>query len=126
VTPAKPKPKVLILAREAVIGGLIGMLLEIEGYDPVYAAAGERAADALARVRPPLVVLLDGELEAARNDLFLARAAKAGAGVVLFSPPHDDGAIAALARERGLPHFTMPCVRADLAAVVRQALGRAG
>jgi DNA-binding NtrC family response regulator len=117
---------VLVLAREPVIAGLLGMLLELENYEPAYPADGERPEEALSRLRPPLVVVLDGELDSARSDIFLARAAKARAGVVLFSPPHDDGAIAALARERGLPHLSMPCTRADLAEVVEQALGRAG
>lgn len=116
----------LVLAREAVIAGLLGMLLELESYEPVYPADGERPEEALARIRPPLVVVLDGELDSARSDIFLARAAKSRAGVVLFSPPHDGGSIAALARERDLPHFAMPCTRADLAAAVKQALGKAG
>jgi hypothetical protein len=117
---------VLILAREAVIAGLLGLLLELENYEPAYPADGERPEEALARLRPPLVVVLDGELEAARSDLFLARAAKARASVVLFSPPLDGGEVAAVARARNVPHFSMPCSRAELAAAVAEASGRAG
>jgi hypothetical protein len=113
---------VLILAREAVIATLIGMLLELdEDYEPAYPANGERAEDALARLRPPLggrvVVLLDGEMDAAGSDLFFARAARARARVVLFGPPGDGAAIAA-ARARGLPFCAMPCGRETLAAIL--------
>jgi len=105
---------VLIVAREAVIAALLGMLLELDGYEPFYTADGERPEDALARLRPPVVIVLDGELEAARSDLFFARAARAGARVVLFAPPADGGTVAALARARGLAYFTMPCDRESL------------
>jgi CheY-like chemotaxis protein len=114
----KSKAKVLVVAREAVIAALLGMLLELEGYEPSYTADGERPEEALARLRPPLVIVLDGELEAARSDLFFARAARAGARVVLFAPPSDGGAVAALARARGLAHFAMPCDRASLVAAI--------
>ena len=113
----------LILAREPVIATLIGMLLELdEDYEPAYPADGERAEEALARLRPPpggrVVVLLDGEMDAAGSDLFFARAARARARVVLFGPPGDGTAIAAAARARGLPYCAMPCDRETLTAIL--------
>jgi DNA-binding NtrC family response regulator len=115
------KAKVLIVAREPVIAALLGMLLELDDFEPVYAAVGERPEDALARVRPPLVVVLDGELDAARSDLFFARALTAHAKVVLFSEPFAPSDVRAVARERGVPFFGMPVDRATLAGVVRDA-----
>jgi DNA-binding NtrC family response regulator len=112
------KAKVLIIAREAVIAALIGMLLELEGYMPVYAQTGERPEDALARVRPPLVVVLDGGLESARSDLFYTRAVMSRAKVVLFSEPFAAEDIRAMARDRRVPFFAMPVDRATLADVV--------
>jgi hypothetical protein len=114
---------VLILAREAVIATLIGMLLELdENYEPTYPANGERAEEALARLRPPLrgrvVVLLDGEMDAAGSDLFFARAARARARVVLFGPPGGDGTACAAAAARALPYCAMPCNGETLAAAL--------
>ncbi len=113
--------KVLILARETVIAALIGMLLEMEDYEPVYARPDERPEDALSRLRPPLVIVLDGELDAARSDLFLARAGAARARVVLFSEPLAAEAVQAAARERRLPYFSMPVDRATLGQVLTSA-----
>ena len=112
----------LILAREAVIATLIGMLLELdEDYEPAYPANGERAEEALARLRPQLrgrvVVLLDGEMDAAGSDLFFARAARARARVVLFGPP-GDGTACAAAAARALPYCVMPCDRETLIAAL--------
>jgi hypothetical protein len=81
------KTKVLILARETVIAALIGMLLEMEDFEPEFAQPDERPEDALSRLRPPLVIVIDCGLDAARSDLFFARAAAARARVVLFSEP---------------------------------------
>jgi hypothetical protein len=117
VVPAKSKARVLILARETVIAALLGMLLELDDYEPVFLAPDERPHDAISRVRPPLVIVLDGELDAASSDLFYARAAASRARVVLFSQPFAAGDVRAVAGERHLPFFELP--------VDRVALGRA-
>jgi DNA-binding NtrC family response regulator len=114
VAPSSKTTKVLILARETVIAALIGLLLELEDYEPVFAEPGERAEDAIARVRPPLVIVLDGQLDEARSDLFFARAAAAHARVVLFSEPLAAADVRAAARVRRLPFFAMPVDRATL------------
>jgi DNA-binding NtrC family response regulator len=116
------KTRVLILARESVIAALIGMLLELEAYEPVFAEPDERYDDAIRRVRAPLVVILDGESAEARSDLFYARAAQGGARVVLFSEPVAAEAVQAVARERRLPFFAMPVDRTTLGAVLRHAV----
>lgn len=117
------KTKVLILARESVIAALIGMLLELEAYEPVFAEPDEHYADAIRRVRPPLVVILDGESDDARSDLFYARAAQTGARIVLFSEPVAAEAVREAARERRLPFFAMPVDRATLGTVLKRAAG---
>ena len=117
------KPKVLVLARESLIAALLGMLLELENLEPVFPQPGERAEDALARLRPPLVVVLDGDLEVARSDLFFARAARAQASVVLFSVPGSPFDAETHARERGIRWFGIPSDRATLARALEQAIG---
>ena len=116
------KTRVLILARESVIAALIGMLLELEAYEPVFAEPDERYDDAIRRVRAPLVVILDGESDEARSDLFYVRAAQGGARVVLFSEPVAAEAVQVVARERRLPFFAMPVNRETLGTVLRAAV----
>ena len=106
--------QVLILARDSVLAALIGMLLELEEYEPVFAEPGERPEDAIRRLRPPLIVMLDSELDAATSDLFYARAAAAGARVVLFSEPVAAEQLREIARERRLPCVAMPVDRVTL------------
>jgi hypothetical protein len=104
----------------------LGMLLELESYEPVFAEPGERAEDALTRVRPVLGIFLHSELDAARSDLFFARATRTGARVVLFGTPPSSTDARALASERGVPYFEMPVDRAALASVVSSIARDAG
>jgi DNA-binding NtrC family response regulator len=115
------KAKVLVIAHEAVIAALLGMLLELEDFEPVFAQTGERPEDALSRVRPPIVIVLDGELDTARSDLFYARAMMSQAKVVLFSGPFGAADVRAISTERRVPFFDMPVDRATLSRVVREA-----
>ncbi len=117
------KQQVLILARESVIAALIGLLLELEQYEPVFANPDEPYHDAIRRVRAPLVVILDGETDEARSDIFHARAAQIGARVVLFSEPVAADEVRDAARIRRLPFFAMPVDRATLGSILREAVG---
>jgi len=118
VASRQPRTKVLVLARETVIAALIGMLLELEHYEPVFAEPDERPEDAIRRLCPPLIVMLVGELDAASSDLFYARASASGASVVLFTEPLAADEIRAVARERRLPYVVMPIDRATLGRVL--------
>lgn len=110
-----------------MVAALLGMLLDPSRHEPVYPQPGERPEDAIARLRPPLAILLDGELEAAQSDLFLARADRARATLLLFAPPSTGGgAVRALAEERGVPCFTLPVDRAGLTRILDEALRRGG
>lgn len=118
----KDRIKVLIVASETLVAALLGLLLELDDYEPVFAEPGERPEDALRRLRPPLIVVLDGALDAARSDLFYARAAKHHAHVVLFDPLLPALDVTALARARGVPCFRMPPHRAALVRTLEDAL----
>jgi hypothetical protein len=87
---------------------LLGMLLELEGYEPAYAREGENAELALARIRPLLVVLVDHALDVAKSDLFLARAARRQVGLVQFGAGDAEDSAAAWAQSRRVPWFQMP------------------
>lgn len=109
--------KVLVLASEPMLAAFLGMMLELDAYEPAFAEPGENAEDALARVRPVLVILLHTEMDAARSDLFFVRASRAGAKVILFGTS-ESGDVRSLARERKVPFFEMPVDRGTLSKVV--------
>jgi hypothetical protein len=104
--------KVLVLASEPMLAAFLGMMLELESYEPAFANVGERPEDALTRVRPVLVVLLHSELDAARSDLFFARAARSGARIVVFGGPDADADLRSISQARRVPYFSMPVERA--------------
>ncbi|MGQ0714755.1 MAG: hypothetical protein ACT4PJ_13650 [Gemmatimonadaceae bacterium] len=97
----------------------MGLLLELDSYEAAFAQPGESPEEAVQRVRPVLIVLLDGSLEAAASDVFHARAR--GATVVLFGTGPALPRVRELAAERGLLWFSMPTDRATLVRVMRDA-----
>jgi len=88
-------------------GALLGMLVELSQLEPVFADPSERPEDALARHLPLLVIITDGEIDAFKSDLFIARAQHRGIGVVVFGRP-SSGTTAEWAKERGLPYLELP------------------
>jgi len=100
---------------------LLGLLVELANYTPIFAAEGERPEDALARARPVLVVLIDDTLEAARSDVFFARAAQQRAPIAIFPGKGSRRELMARIGERGIPYFEIPTDAADLARVIRTA-----
>lgn len=112
------KTQVLVLAADPMVAALVGMLLDGKRYEAAFPQSGERAEDAMQRLRPPLVVMLDGALDDARSDLFYARAERQRALVVLFGPSTQLPAIQALAIARDIPCFTLPTDRPTLTRVL--------
>jgi len=128
VSPSPPPPlpyraaRVLVLASDTVIAAFLGMLLELEGYEPAFAEPGETSDAAVARLRPPLIVCIDCELPEAESDIFFARAEHHGAVIVAFGAPGREERVRALAAERDIPYFVLPSDRATLGAALRLAL----
>jgi DNA-binding NtrC family response regulator len=118
----KPKARVLILARDPVIAALIGMLLEMDGYEPGFPAPGETAEQALGRLRAPLIVCADCEIPDAQSDLFFARVTRSGARFVLFGAPGSEERLRDLAARRSARYFMLPTDRATLARALGDAL----
>lgn len=100
--------KVLILSPHVMTAALVGWYVELATLEPAFAAPGEHPADALARVKPLLVVLIDAESHDAVSDLFAARAARREIGLAMFSGGGDDGASRDWARRHGVPFFKLP------------------
>lgn len=90
----------------------------------MFAEAGESATDALVRLRPLSVVLIDVGLGPAHSDIFFATAAKSGAGIAVFAPENCAREIAEVAGARNVPWFTMPPSADQLANALDIAGGR--
>lgn len=118
----KPNARVLIIARDSVIAALLGMLLELDGYEPVFPAPAETADHALARLRAPIVICADCDLPDLQSDLFFARVSKSNARIVLFGSPGSETRLKAMAAERSVRYFLLPTDRATLAHTLEEAL----
>src|SRR3954469_11722264 len=64
---------------------LVGWYVELAKLEPAFAAPDEHPEEALARVKPIIVILIDAQFEAAMSDLLAARAVKRGIGMALFA-----------------------------------------
>lgn len=117
-TKAKRNARILILSNHPLLAALLGMLVELESFEPAFADPEESAEDALARIKPLLVVLLDADMKAAQSDLFFARAARRGVRVVLFKPPGSARDVRALAEARSLDWISLPIDRRTLAGII--------
>ena len=99
---------VLICAKDPMIAALLGMFTELAHGTPAFPRPDERPEEALKRVRPLLVVLVDSSLDAARSELFFALAAKRRVGLVIVGDGDRDSRVVALAQPRGIPWLELP------------------
>jgi CheY-like chemotaxis protein len=111
---------VLVLSDQPMTAALLGMLLELEGYEPAFARDGENAEAALARVQPLLVVLVDYALDVAKSDLFLARVARRQVGIVMFGAQTAGATAPAWAQSRRVPWFRMPVDGSELRRAIEE------
>jgi DNA-binding NtrC family response regulator len=119
------RTRVLIIATDAMVAALIGLLLDPDQFDPTFPLPRERAEDALTRVRPPLVLILDCDMDVASSDLFFARTTKNRATVVLFGSPGTREDVVELARRRGTACVHLPTNRAALTDAIQDAISHA-
>jgi hypothetical protein len=104
----KSDHKVLILSNDVMAAALVGALVEAARFSPAFAEAGESADEALARVRPVLAILMDALADAAKSDLFLARARIRKVAVAAFCPFANKREHARWAEERDVTVFGLP------------------
>ena len=115
-----PLSKVLVIARDPLVAALVGLLLELAKYEPAFARVEESPEEAIRRVRPFLVLLLEGSADDATSDVFHARLK--GTPIVLFATPKTEASVRALANERALPWFTLPVSGEVLGRVIRESV----
>jgi hypothetical protein len=93
---------------------LVASLVELVRLQPAFAASGESADQALARVRPMLAILVDALSDVAESDLFLARARSRSVAVALFCGLADKPRHTEWALQRDVPVFGLPADSASL------------
>jgi hypothetical protein len=109
---------ILILTEQPMIAALIGMLVELAGCDAAFAGHDEQPADALTRLRPLAVILIDAEMNAARSDLLFALATRKQIGLAVFGSAARAREVAEIAAHRQIPWLTLPPDVDRLAAVI--------
>ena len=113
--------RILLLARDPIVGALLGMFVELAGHTPVFPDPDEQPVDAIARMRPLFVVLLDGSLDAAQSDLFFAQAARKRVGLAILGAPGQPLVVPEPARRRGVPYVETPTDLPRFVEIIRQA-----
>jgi hypothetical protein len=112
---------ILILSDEPVVAALVGLLIELTGREPVFPDANESAADAVERLRPLAVVLVDCAYAAARSDVFFALAAQKRLAVAVFGPDAKARDIGEIAARRSIPWLVLPPAGDDVALAIMSA-----
>jgi DNA-binding response OmpR family regulator len=97
---------VLILAREEVVAALLGLMVEVSGFQPRFPGDDESVVDAIAKKRP-YAVLIDCDHPEFSEDLIdLVR--RSGSRPILFSPFRNQPEMTRLATRHGAQSFTLP------------------
>ena len=86
-------------------GALLGSLVDVSGFQPVFPASYEDAANAVARIRPA-VTLVDCDSDG--GEVCSSAAAHFGGAVILFSGARTEPEVRDIAVRRGQRHFALP------------------
>jgi len=97
---------VLILARDDVVAALLGLMVELSGFQPRFAEIGESANDAVSNGALH-AVLVDCDHPEFSEQL-ITRISSSGARPILFSPFRIRTEVTQLASRHGIRSFTLP------------------
>ena len=115
-------PSALILSTDALLAALLGAAVETLGLTPAFPTNGEPPRQALARLRPRLV-LVDCEHEEACASEVLGPARMLDARVVLFGSADSAERRRDLARRHGVELLTLPAPQEALTRALERARG---
>jgi hypothetical protein len=104
----RSRKNVLIVASDPVLAALLGGLVDAMRFQPVFPHAGEDPDAALARVRPLAVILMEGSSSTAGSQLFVVRARRRGARVMLFGHPASIAPLKEWAAQHDIDAFALP------------------
>ena len=97
---------VLILAREEVVAALLGLMVELQGYQPKFVDRSESVDDAIRQERPH-TVLIDCDHPDCTEAL-IETIRRLDASPILFSPFRMQHEVQDVARRHGVRSFTLP------------------
>ena len=97
---------VLILAREEVVAALLGLMVELHGFQPKFVDRSESVDDAI-RQEQPRAVLIDCDHPDCTEAL-IETIRRLDATPVLFSPFRMHQEVRAVAARHGVRSFTLP------------------
>jgi len=97
---------VLIFAREEIVAALLGLMVEVSGFQPKFPGDDESPRDAITR-RRPYAVVLDCDHPEFGDDL-METIRRSGARPILFSPFRNQPEVIRLASRYGTSSFTLP------------------
>lgn len=116
-----PKPSIMVLANEEVISALLGAMVELNGYAPLFPAVDEQPLTAICRQRPDLL-LLDCEHELAWDTHAMRCISTTGTRILLFSAMRSQREIEQVAARYCIPAFVLPVAFREFTAQVDRAL----
>ena len=111
----------MVLANEEVISALLGAMVELDGYSPLFPAADEQALTAICRHRPDLV-LLDCEHELAWDAHAMRSILPTRTRILLFSAMRSQREVEQIGARYGVPAFVLPVAFREFTAQVDRAL----
>ena len=117
------KSYVLILSADATLAALLGALVELEGYEPLFPRVDETADAALTRLRPRVSVV-DGHFASALNEVFVARTKMMESRVILLSPQPLPPRVREVAERYGFTVVTLPLDRGRFTQTLSEAMAR--
>lgn len=86
-------------------GALIGSLVDVSGFEPVFPAPSEDPANTIARIRPAVVLV---DCDTVNEEECYRLAARHGGAVILFSPSRSEAEVRVVAASRGYRYFALP------------------
>jgi len=99
---------VLVIANDPMLAALVGQLVEMARFRATFPRLDEDPVSAFVRLRPVAVVLLDAESGASRSDVFVTRARRAGAEVMVFGSESQIEDAREWASARDVQLFALP------------------
>jgi hypothetical protein len=119
LTPHRADHSVLVIATDPMLAAIVGVLVESTNLRVAFPDDGERAEDALARIKPLAAVLVDAAADESASDVFVARARKRRMPVLLFGRRQRIEERRAWVHSNAMPTFVLPDDTAALQLVLR-------
>lgn len=102
-------------------GALIGSLVEVSGFRPLFPLPTEDTGHAIARLRPDVVLV---DCDAGDEARCVEPVSEYGGSVILFSPWRTEPELRSIASRLGLGYFTLPIHWLEFRRQLRRASGQ--